>query len=162
MRRGLSLALALFLAALAQSVYADPLQLRGAKPDFLITVAVLGALCCNANGGAVLGFFAGLLQATLASPPHGGFGSLIVSATLVGFGVGWLEERVFRDSALFAVGMVTIGTALQAGLFFLFAPQTHMVAHWLRGAALTALYNTVLALPLYWLVHRLPGITRHE
>ena len=155
-RRTAGLWVALFLAAMAQSVWADALQIRGARPDFLTATAILGALFCDANGGASLGFAAGLIYASLASPPHGGFGGLIVSRTLVGAAIGWLDERVFRDNALIAVALVAGGTALAEGLFFLFAPQPH-VAHWAKAVLLTTLYNTVLALPLYFLIRRLAG-----
>ena len=155
-RRIAGLGLALFLAAMAQSVWADAMQIRGARPDFLTATAILGALFCDANGGAALGFAAGLIYASLAAPPHGGFGGLIVSRTLVAAAIGWLDERVFRDNALIAVALVAGGTALAEGLFFLFAPQPH-VTHWAKAVLSTTLYNTVLALPLYFLLRRLAG-----
>ena len=160
-RRIAGLCLALFLAAMAQSVWADAAQIRGARPDFLTATAILGALFCDANGGAALGFAAGLIYASLASPPHGGFGGLIVSRTLVAATIGWLDERVFRDNALIAVALVAGGTALAEGLFFLFAPQPH-VLHWARGVLFTTLYNTVLALPFYFLIRWLAGETKRE
>ena len=153
-RRIVILAAALLMAAVLQCVYADAMQVGGARPDLLTATAIVGALFCDANGGAALGFFAGLLLASLASPPHGGFGSLIVSRTLVGFGVGWLEERLFRDRALLAVVLVALGTLLADLLFFLFAPQPHIL-HWASALLKTALYNAILALPLYWLLRRL-------
>ena len=158
-RRAGGLCLTLFLAALAQSVWADAMQIRGARPDILTAAAILGALFCDANGGAALGFAAGLIHASLAAPPNGGFGGLIVSRTLVAATIGWLDERVFRDNALIAVALVAGGTALAEGLFFLFAPQPH-VAQWAKAVLLTTLYNTILALPLYFLIRRLTGETK--
>jgi rod shape-determining protein MreD len=155
-RLSLGLALALFLAAVAQATFANALTIRGAQPDFLLAVALLGALFCSGGGGASTGFFAGLLHASLASPPAAGFGSLIVSRTLVCFLVGWLEERIFRDSPLLAVAVVPAGTILAELLFFLFSPQPH-VGHWVRVLWQTALYNTVLTLPLYYLVRFFVG-----
>ena len=73
--------------------------------------------------GRAWGLWPGVLYASLSGPPHGGFGSLIVSRTLVGFAVGWLEERIERDNPFLAVALVTAGTALADCLFFLFAPQ---------------------------------------
>ena len=155
-RRVAGLSLAIFLAALAQSVWADAMQIRGARPDFLTAAAILGALSCDANGGAALGFAAGLIHASLAAPPNGGFGGLIVSRTLIAAAVGWLDERVFRDNALIAVALVAVGTALAEALFFIFAPQPH-VLHWARAALSTTIYNTVLAFPLYLLIRWLAG-----
>ncbi|HLV78857.1 MAG TPA: hypothetical protein VKT32_01210 [Chthonomonadaceae bacterium] len=153
-RRGLLLAAALLAAAILQCAAAGALQLWGAQPDLLTTTALTGALFCDANGGAALGFFAGLFLASLTSPPHGGFGSLIVSRTLAGFGAGWLEGRLFRDNARLAIFLVALGTLLADLLFFLFAPQPLS----LRVAVTllkTALYNGVLALPLTLLLRRL-------
>ena len=155
-RRALGLSAAVFLAAIAQAVWANALHLRGAQPDFLTATAILCALFCDANGGAGIGFVCGLLLASLVGPPHGGFGSLIVSRVLVGFGAGWLEERIERDNPLLAIGLVTAGTALASCLFFLFAPQ-HAIGHWARGMMLTTLYNAVLALPLYFIIRGLAG-----
>ena len=160
-RRILGLMLAIFLAALAQSVFADAMEIRGARPDFLLMTAILGALFCDANGGAGLGFAAGLFHASLAAPVHGGFGGLVVSRTLVAAAVGWLDERVFRDNPLIAVALVGVGTALAEGLFFLFAPQPH-VAAWARNVGLTTLYNTVLALPIYLVLRRITGETNRR
>lgn len=155
-RRLAGMTMALLLAAIAQGVYADAMHLRNAKPDFLTATAVLCALFCDVNGGAAVGFFAGLLHASMAGPPHGGFGSLIVSLTLICMLIGWLDERLFRDNFLIAIVLVALGTPLAEGLFFVFAPQPH-ISHWARALGLTTLYNSVLALPLYFLIRRLIG-----
>ncbi len=160
-RRGLVLTVAVLAAALAQAVYADAMRIHDARPDFLTAVAIVGALFCNANEGAGLGFSAGLLYACLASPPGSGFGSLIVSRTLVGFGVGWLEERVFRDNPFIALALVASGTALAEVLLFIFAPQPN-VPHWAHALGQTTLYNSALALPLYYFLHRFLGMRRDK
>lgn len=158
-RQGLGFAVALLLATLVQCVYADALRIFGATPDFLLTTALVGSLFCDANGGAALGFFAGLFHASLASPPNGGFGSLIVSRTLTCLLVGWLEERIFRDSVALAVVLAACGTLLAEGLFYVFAPQPN-VLHWARSVGLTTLYNSLLALPLHYLLRRLLGLAK--
>ena len=160
-RRAAALYLAVFLAAILQTVYADAIHIRGARPDLLTATALICALFCDANGGAGVGFMAGLLFASLSGPPGRGYGSIIVSRTLVGFGVGWLEERIERDNPFLAVALVTVGTLLADCLFFLFAPQRGQMAHWARGMLLTTLYNAVLAYPLYLVVRRMVG-ERHK
>lgn len=156
-RRGWGLALALFVAAVLQSVYANAMQIQGAQPDLLLATGLVGALFCDVNGGAAVGFFAGLLHASVSAPPHSGFGSLIVSRTLVCLLVGWLEQRVFRDHVLLALTCVAVGTALAETLYFLFAPQPD-VLRWARALLLTVLYNSVLSLPLYYALRRLLGV----
>lgn len=160
-RRMVVLCAAVFIAAIAQAAFANAVHIRGAQPDLLTATAIVCALFCDANEGAGVGFMAGLLLASLTGPPRGGYGSLIVSRTLVGLAVGWLEERIERDNPLLAVALVTGGTLLAGGLFFLFAPQ-HGIAHWARGMALTTLYNAVLAYPLYYVIRRLVGERKRE
>lgn len=161
-RRAAALTLAVFLAAIVQATYADAVHIRGARPDVLTATALICALFCDANGGAGVGFVAGVLYASLSGPPRGGFGSIIVSRTLVGFAVGWLEERIERDNPFLAVALVTAGTLLADCLFFLFAPQRGQIAHWARGMMLTTLYNAVLAYPLYLLIRRMVGGRQRE
>ncbi len=160
LRRRLILTLALFLASLAQCAWADAMRFHGGKPDFLVLTALLGAMFCGINESAAMGFGAGLIMACLAAPPGAGFGSLIVSRTLVAFGIGWLEERIFRDNALIALAIASCGTLLAEGVFFIFSPQ-HQISHWARGVGITTLYNTLLALPIYFLLRRCLG-PRHR
>lgn len=155
-RRVLALYGAILLSAVVQATFASALCFRGARPDLLTATAILCALQCSANEAAGIGFLAGLFFAALTSPPRSGFGSLIVSRTLVGFAVGWMEDRIERDNPLLAVLLVAIGTALADALFFLFAPQ-RPIMHWVRGMGLSTLYNAVLALPLYLLLRLMLG-----
>jgi rod shape-determining protein MreD len=155
-QRGVVLAIMVFAATMAQMVLADSITVRGAQPDLLLLTTLVGALFCNANQGAQLGFWCGLIHASIASPPHSGFGSLIVSRTLVGFAVGWLEERIFRDNLLLALALTAVGTALAQAIFYVFAPQHHAI-HWAHAMVATTLYNLMLAGPAYLIVHRLLG-----
>jgi hypothetical protein len=154
-RQMMALSLVILCATLLQMDLAYAIRIGRAQPDFIILFIILTSMFCDANGGAALGFWGGLLTATVAAPPHSGFGGLIVSRTLIGFAIGWLEERIFRDHPLLALALVAAGTALAEGLFFLFDPQ-HDVTRWARVALLLPMfYNTALALPFYLLVRRL-------
>jgi cell shape-determining protein MreD len=157
--RNLRLAVALLVAALVQFAFAAGIGIRGVRPDLLLATALLSAMFSEANGAAALGFFAGLIHACFAAPALGGFGSLIVSRILVCFGVGWLEERIYRDNGLLAVIVVGLGTLLTEGVYFILAPQRHLV-HWARSVGGTTLYNLVLAYPLYLLLRRWLGPLR--
>ncbi len=160
-QRAFRLGAALLLAALIQLAFSDSLTIRGARPDILLATALLSAMFCGANGGAALGFTAGLVYTCFAAPPNGGFGSLVFSRTLVCLGVGWLEERIYRDSGLLAVAIVTLGTVLAEGIFFIADPQGHLL-HWARSVLSTTLYNFVLAYPLYLLLRRWLGSLRER
>ena len=155
-RRSFALAFSLFFVACFQYAFANAMQIRGAQPDLLMTFTIVGAMFCDMGGGAATGFFAGLFHASFASPPGGGFGALIVSRTLVGAGVGWMEDRVFRDQPLFTALCVAVGTLISEAIFFVAAPQPQTL-HWAKMALLSALYNAVIALPMAAVLRRLTG-----
>ena len=157
--RNLRLAVALPAAAVVQLAFVGSIGIRGVRPDLLLATALLSAMFSEANGGAALGFFAGLIHACFAAPPLGGFGSLLVSRTMICFGVGWLEERIYRDNGLLAVVLVGLGTLLTEGVYFILAPQQHLVL-WVRSVGGTTLYNVALAYPLYLLLRRWLGPVR--
>ncbi|HLJ54450.1 MAG TPA: hypothetical protein VKT77_05375, partial [Chthonomonadaceae bacterium] len=126
--RGIKLTAALLLAGIVQAAIAGHVQLWGAAPDVLLTVSIVCAMFCAEGSSAAVGFAAGFIHASLAAPPGAGFGSLVVSRTLVCFGVGCLEDRLYRDSALVAAIVVAAGTAAAEGLFFVFNPSRSVLA----------------------------------
>lgn len=149
--RGVRIAVVLFLSALFQSVFSDAWSIRGARPDFLLSAIVICSLFTGANGGSVIGFFGGLLYASVVSPPHWAFAGILISRTLLGAGVGWLEDRIFRNTVLLVVPLVLVGTVLSELLFYLFSPQ-HNYLLWARTIGWTTLYNGVIAAPLFFLI----------
>ena len=149
--RGIKLGVALFIVAILQAVFAERLSIFGARPDLILALILTGSLFCDTNSGAALGFFGGLIHASLSSPPHNGFGSLIVSRTLVGFAIGWFEERVERTHPLIAFGFISGGTLVCECLFFLLSPQ-RTLSYWFINVALTTLYNSAIAVPLFYFI----------
>lgn len=154
--KGIKLTLALLIAALLQGVYADSLTIFGARPDILLAILIIAGLNGDTNNGAAYGFYAGLMHASLAAPPRNGFGSLIVSRTVIGFLTGWFENKVERHHPLIVLGFVTLGTLLTELLFFVLSPQ-RTPFHWFRNVCLTTLYNAVLAIPLFYAIRFLVG-----
>lgn len=157
--RAARLGLILFLAVCVQSAFAESLRLFGVTPDIPLVVAIVGSMFYDANRGALTGFIAGVFHAALTSPSGGGFTALILSRLLVCFGVGWLEERVFRDSFPLALGIVALGSLFTECLFFVIAPQPNL-SHWLRQMLFTVLYNTLLTLPTYLTVRKFVASVR--
>ncbi len=154
--RGIKLAAAVFLAGILQAALAGVADLWGGRPDFLLTTALVGAMFCGEGSSALLGFSAALIYASLAAPPHAGVGSLLVSRTLACFGIGCLEDRLYRDSVTVALLVVLLGTLSAECLFFVFNPQ-HNVLAWGRMLLLTMAWNGVLAAPCFYAVRALLG-----
>lgn len=147
--RGVKLAAALFLAAVLQAAFADFAPVWAGRPDLLLTTSLVAAMFCGESGSALVGFFAALMHASLAAPPHAGVGSILVSRTLVCFGIGCMEDRMYRDSVVVALVVVVLGTVASECLFFLFFPQQH-VESWARNLLVTLVWNGLLAAPCYF------------
>lgn len=157
--RGLKFAAALLIAGVLQAAFADGLQVWGGRPDLLLTTALVGAMFCGEDGSALLGFCSALMHASLAAPPHAGVGSILVSRTLVAFGVGWMADRVYRDSALVALLVVVGGTLVAECLFLILCPQPALLLR-ARILVLTMAWNGALAMPCYFAIRALLG--RHR
>lgn len=153
---GVKLAAVLFLAGVLQAAFANSVQVWGARPDLLLTTALVGAMFCGEGPAALLGFSAALLHASIAAPPHAGVGSILVSRTLVCFGIGRMEERLYRDSVVVALLVTLLGTLAAEGLFFAFYPQQN-IQTWARQMLLTTAWNSVLAAPVYYAMRALRG-----
>lgn len=158
--RDLRLGVLLFAAVCLQSAFADALRMRGTTPDLPLVAAIIASMRCDANRAAVLGFAIGLFHAALAAPVAGGYTALIVSRLCVCFGVGWLEERIFRDSLALAIGLVALGSLLSEVLFFVIAPQAN-IPQWFRQTVYETLYNTLLAAPAYIIIRKFIATARY-
>ena len=159
--RGIKLAAVLFIAGIIQAAFADAVNLWGARPDLLLTTSLVGAMFCGEGAAALLGFSAAVVHASLAAPPHAGVGSILVSRTIVCFGIGWLEDRMYRDNVLVALVLVLGGTLAAECLFFVFYPQ-HNLLKWVRILLLTLAWNGGLSAPCYYAVRALLGRHREE
>ncbi len=144
------LLLVLLAAFILHASIGGAIAVRGARPDMALTTLLVSCLFVGSNTGSVLGLFAGLLE---ASYTNRFVGSIMVSRTLTGWLIGALEERIFRDSLLMAIAVSFLGTLASESLFFLFAPQPH-VLRWLFRTLESAAYNTALSIPLYYLIRR--------
>ena len=71
------------------------LEIRGARPDFILILVVYGAIRAGAFGGSVLGFVSGLFRDTLLLM-H--FGLHALGLTVIGYAVGKLRESLYLDA----------------------------------------------------------------
>jgi rod shape-determining protein MreD len=143
-----ALALIVLAGFVLNAALGPSLVIRGVAPHLGLSALLLACLFTSARTGAALGFLLGLLEASF-TPLY--VGSLLTCRLVVGFAVGALEERVFRDNLLVAIAIVFLGTLMGEGLFFLFVPQP-AVGRWAVSTLGEAGYNAILAPPLYWLI----------
>jgi rod shape-determining protein MreD len=132
------------------------IRVLGAAPDLTPLVVAAVALWAGSIPGAVTGFCVGLLI-DLALGQNVGSSSLVLSA--VGYGVGRFGE--LRDPAHGLIA-IPVGVAATLGYLVAFAAVGFMLALEasvsplvLRNAAITAILNAIIAVPVFGLVRRL-------
>ncbi|OFW79602.1 MAG: rod shape-determining protein MreD [Actinobacteria bacterium RBG_19FT_COMBO_70_19] len=155
MRRTLLLVAVILSALLLQTtVFADVLLL-GAKPELLYLVAIAFAFLDGPSAGAIAGFGAGMAQDFLLNQPKG---ITALTLTLLGYAVGMLRQYVVSPSPVFPVFLVAGGTF--AGVLFygvvsfLLGQLDVSTLYLIRVAALSAVYNAILAPLVFPLLRR--------
>lgn len=147
---GLWVILVLWLSAILERGLALHLAVFGAKPDFLLLATSVCGLCLSRPGGALTGFGAGLIQGALigANLSH-----YVVSRALAGFVAGWIRHMRFEASAV-VIGLTTATISIGAELTFMLTAGPKGIAGFLGDTMGTAIYNGVLAIPVYALLRR--------
>ncbi len=144
------LVLCFWVAAGLQQAAAPHLAFGSARPDLLITTALVAAVFFEPLIAATLGFVAGVL--------HGGVtgsdtANLAVSRTLVAYAAGYVS-RLELDVRPWYVGLVVLaGTVVSYLLMMIPAPPPE-VWPYVRDTIFSAMYNGVLAIPLYAMMRR--------
>jgi rod shape-determining protein MreD len=147
--------LVLMITLAVQATLVPFLAIQGIKPDLLLLVVVSSALLLGTQQGVGMGFFAGLLQDLAAGTI---FGSNVLSKLATGSLAGSLERKVFKENTLLPVLAVIVATLINQGLRLLILVVLGYTLNF--GVALTNLfylvaYNSVLAIPVHYLVYRL-------
>lgn len=143
-------ALALWIAAVLQQGLSPQVGLLGAQPDFLLVAVGALGLCLTRPSAAVAGFVAGVLQGALAGA---NLTHYVVSRTVAGFCTAW-SRRLRFESTWLAVFMTIAMTTVVAQLLFMFTAAPRGIAEFLGDTIIQAMYNGVLAIPVYALLKR--------
>lgn len=145
------------LAAVLQGRGAHALRVGQAQPDFVLIALGCSATLLGGARGIALGFWSGLLTASL-NP--GTFGTYLASRTLAGAFAGWLQGSVIRDSVV-VPPLALLATTLVAEVISVLMAPTHHLRLWALQVGGETLYNMLLALPVYFLLRRL-GVGRQR
>ena len=143
----------LWLAGALQLGLAPWMAIHSIAPDFVLVA--MGCLCLftSQSGATVIGFFSGLIYGGVslsALGPH------IVSRTLIGFFVGWLNTLEIQPTAFVAslsAMVVTLGARLI--FFFMAPPAAHELGAYLQAPIGGLIYNAILAAPTFLLLSRI-------
>jgi rod shape-determining protein MreD len=140
--------LLLWIAGAAQEAIAFQISFGGISPDFPLIVVICVGLFSDKRSGAVLGFLAGVIHGAIAG---GHMAAYAVTRTLVGFLTGWFNGMEFEGNAAVAF-VVTAAATLCTQITFLLLNPRGAILPFLLATIGSAMYNGVLAIPLYALL----------
>jgi len=147
----------LWIAGGSQESLAYQLSIASATPDYLLVVVTVLSLFGNRRSGAIVGFIGGLLSGAIAG---GHMAAYTVTRTLIGFLIGWLNGLEFEGN--FAVAFVVTSSAtLCVQLTFFFMNPRGAILPALLATIGSAMYNGVLAMPLYALLKKVLDSPKH-
>ena len=149
-------AVLLWLAGGFQLSLSYPMSIWGASPDFLLVVVVVWSLFAERRNGAGIGFLAGTIQGAVAG---GHLATYSVIRAIVGFLVGWLTGLEFEGNVVVAF-IVTASATTVAQIAYLLLSPKGAILPFLLATIVSALYNGVLAMPLYALLKKVADSPR--
>ena len=140
----------LWVAGSGQQSVAYQLALIGSSPDYILVVVVTFALFTNRRNGAAFGFLGGMVQGAISG---GHMANYTVTRTILGFCVGWLTGLEFEGNMAVAFVVTAMATGVTQIAFLLFNPRGAILPFLLATIG-SAVYNGVLAMPLYALLKK--------
>lgn len=159
----------LIVGVVLQTTFGADLRVAGVAPDILLLLAIAGGLAAGPEGGAVIGFAAGLLADLSVTTTPIGLSAL--AWCLVGFVVGSARSNILPDERAveplvgFAATLGGVAVFLAAGDLVGQSAIVELGHRWLlRIAVVEAGWSTLLAVPAAWLMRRaargMPGADR--
>jgi len=143
-------ALLLWFAGACQQAVAFQVSFAGVGPDFLLIVLVSCGLFADRRNGAVLGFLSGVIHGAVAG---GHLGTYAVTQTVTGFLIGWFNSMEFEGNIAVAFIVGAAATICTQIASLLLSPHGAILASLLATIG-SAMYNGVLAMPLYALLKK--------
>jgi rod shape-determining protein MreD len=141
----------LWVAGGCQQTLAPRIALFHASPDFLLVSVACLSLLSARYAGSLVGFFAGLIQGCLAGA---NLAAYTISRTMAGFLVGWFNSLEWEGNVLVAA-ITTVLTTIVAQLALMFIAPPPQLGGFLLATIATAMYNGVIAVPVYALLRRI-------
>jgi rod shape-determining protein MreD len=147
----------IFAIGIIQSTILDYIKIYNVKPNLLLVLVITFALLYGSGSGAVLGFFAGLIQ-DLISGKVLGFYSLL--GLYLGLFVGLVNRRIFRENLVVTIFITFVSTTIYEELVYIINSvftrgKIDMIYPALNIVLPEALYNSVAAILIYVFVLKL-------
>lgn len=142
--------LTLWLAAILERGLAQHIGIFGAHPDFLLLTSIVIGLGLRRSGAAMTGFLAGVIQGALigANLSH-----YVISRVVAAFAAAWSRELRFEMNPA-ALALTIAALTILGRLTFMVTAGPKHIGGFLGDTMGTAIYNGVLAIPVYALLRR--------
>jgi len=151
--------LLLWLAAVCQMALAPRMAVAGATPDFPLVVLACGGLYCERKPATVLGFGAGLVQGIVAGA---NLTLYVASRTIAGFLLGWFNQVGVQVNWVVSCGYAAVVTIVAQFLLMFLGAHHGPLFPFIEGTLATAVYNGVIALPVYALLSRFLSVPSYR
>ena len=142
---------ALWLAGVFQMSIAPRMEIAHGTPDFLVVILACLGVYSNRRGATLLGFGAGLIQGVLAGA---NLTLYVVSRTVAGFLLGWFNALDVEVNAILCLVSTVIVTLFSQFVLLFLGAHHGPLTPYLEGTLVSAVYNGVIALPVYALLNR--------
>lgn len=152
----LALGLILWICAAMQQSLAERLGVLGFRPDFLLVAVACFSMFFTRAGGALVGFVAGAIYGALDMANLTVF---VISRTCAGFACAWANDLRVKEGPLVASISTALTTVFARFIYMFLAPPAFLMP-FVGDTIRTAVYNGVLAVPMYLLVKRIMGPPR--
>ena len=147
--------LMILLALMIQSTWLQYIEFNGIKPDLVLIIVISVALLRGAREGAATGFFAGILKDLMFGKV---FGARALEGLLLGFTVGVLNKRLYKENVVVVVLLTFIFSfclGVIIGLLNIFMGAQENILTLLKTIIVAeAVYNSVASIFVYYIVYR--------
>ncbi|MEK6645966.1 MAG: rod shape-determining protein MreD [Candidatus Firestonebacteria bacterium] len=139
-----------------QTVLQKILDIRGIFPDLLLVFVVYSALNKGIEVGMVTGFFCGSIIDSLSLSPAG---LNMLSMLMLGYFVGVLREKIYKDKPFNQILIVIISTIVYGLIITIFIKVFHSsnrnILNFLTIGIPEAIYNGAITLPVFYLLDKI-------
>ena len=145
----------MWLSAVLDQGVVRHMTVFGARPHFLLISAVILSLLSRPGGGAFTGFVSALLQGVISGA---NLASYVLSRVITGFTASATRMMGIEFTLPVIFAIMALATFEAQILLMFLAPPPSLLSF--VGATIgEAIYNGVLAMPMYALVRRLVGVS---
>jgi len=141
----------LYLALVLQQALPDRISVLGARPDFILVVTIALALLTRAPSSIVVGFWGGVIQGAIVGANLGQF---VITRMITAYAASRLNDFEIEIGVVLGAIFIGIGSIV-AQLLMMFLAPPRSLGGFLGDTIAMAVYNAVLAVPIYAILRRI-------